>query len=94
MNSDKQRLAHGLSDGRGMFWALRSLLVPGRNVDFVAEKGIFEPAVQPSSEQSKPSPTRVLDTRKTDRTHQTYLSRGQVIPIYTRTLGTQFAAQV
>ncbi len=93
MKSDKQTLVHGLSDGRGVFWALRSLLVPSRDVDFVAEKGIFEPTVHTVSEQSTPVTTRVSGTSKANKTHQTYLNHGQVIPIYTQTLGTQFAVQ-
>lgn len=78
---------HGLSDGKGLFWSLRSLVKPSRDITLSPEKGVFvaaeaevEPMVRSQHEQSaKRAP------------HQTYGIGGQLAQIYTQSLGREFA---
>ena len=94
MNSEKKQLVHGLSDGRGVFWALRSLLVPGRDIDFTAEQGIFEPEVKEDDLKCHARDDAQLKRSERRVVYESYRDGGQVIPLYVKTRGTQFAARV
>ena len=90
MNANNKTAIHGLSDGRGMFWALRSLLVPRRDVELTPEAGIYEP--QPltldTPEETDLSTASVVSD--SNATHQIYLNGGQMRAIYTQQNGRRF----
>ena len=78
---------HGLSDGTGLFWSLRSFISPSRDITLNPKEGVFE-------EEQDESQTPVRQYRKRTppkSAHQTYSIGGQVAQIYTQTLGRQFA---
>lgn len=78
---------HGLSDGKGLFWSLRSLINPSRDITLNPNDGVFE-------EEHVEVQTPVRQYRKqapVKSPHQTYSIGGQVAQIYTQTLGREFA---
>ena len=94
MTAENKSSIHGLSDGRSVFWALRSLLVPRRDIDLAPEDGVFE--AQPvEAEAAKVEPPTVRSQRTVgDHAHHTYLVGGQMTPIYQQHSGRRFAARV
>lgn len=86
MKKENQSI-HGLTDGSGLFWSLRSLVKPSRDITLNPEKGIF---VAENAEVEPMVPTQQEEQTKRAQ-HQTYGIGGQLAQIYTQTLGREFA---
>jgi len=84
-NEDKS--IHGLSDGKGLFWSLRSLVSPTRDITLTPEDGVFV-AEQSETEIERTVPPKPVAKRPA---HHTYKIGGQLAQIYTQTLGREFA---
>ena len=84
-NQDKS--IHGLSDGKGFFWSLRSLVSPTRDITLTPEDGVFIAASSETELDPMPAP-KPFSKRPA---HQTYKIGGQLAQIYTQTLGREFA---
>ncbi len=86
MKKENQAI-HGLTDGTGLFWSLRSLVKPSRDITLTPEKGVFV-----AEEMAVDSMVRSQQEHIPKRTpHQTYGIGGQLAQIYTQTLGREFA---
>jgi hypothetical protein len=86
MKKENQSI-HGLTDGTGLFWSLRSLIKPSRDITLNPEQGVFvaeaDTAESMVRTQQEQSPKHVP--------HHTYRIGGQLAQIYTQTLGREFA---
>ena len=94
MTTENKSSIHGLSDGRGVFWALRSLLVPSRDVDLAPEDGVFEAQPVEAEMAKVERPTVRSQPPAKNQAHHTYLVGGQMTPIYQQHSGRRFAARV
>lgn len=85
---NENKAIHGLSDGKGLFWSLRSLVSPSRDITLAPEEGVFVAETVDTEIQRNTSP-KPAGSRKS---HHTYGIGGQLAQIYTQTLGREFAA--
>ena len=84
---NKSQSIHGLSDGKGLFWSLRSLVSSTRDITLTPEDGVF------SAEHSESEIEPLLSPKPSAKrsVHHTYKVGGQLAQIYTQTLGREFA---